>query len=89
MKASDMRTGMAVMFDGALYICVHATHVTPGNLRAFVQAKLKRISDGVIIEKRLHLRRILSRRILTAAIWNTCIPTTPDMSSWTTRRMTR
>ena len=53
MKASDMRPGMSVMFEGGLYICVHATHVTPGNLRAFVQAKLKRISDGTIIEKRL------------------------------------
>jgi elongation factor P len=48
-----MRNGMAVILDGDLYICVQATHVTPGNLRAFVQAKLKRISDGVIIEKRL------------------------------------
>ena len=53
MKASDMRTGMAVTLDGELYVCVQATHVTPGNLRAFVQAKLKRLSDGVIFEKRL------------------------------------
>lgn len=53
MKASDMRTGMAVILDAQLYICVQATHVTPGNLRAFVQAKLKRLSDGVIFEKRL------------------------------------
>jgi elongation factor P len=52
-KASDMRNGMAVTLDGELYVCVQATHVTPGNLRAFVQAKLKRLSDGVIIEKRL------------------------------------
>ena len=27
--------------------------MTPGNLRAFVQAKLKRISDGTIVENRL------------------------------------
>ncbi len=53
MKASEMRPGMAVTMDGNLFICTQATHVTPGNLRAFVQAKLKRISDGVIIEKRL------------------------------------
>ena len=53
MKASDMRIGMAVTLDGELYVCVQATHVTPGNLRAFVQAKLKRLSDGVIFEKRL------------------------------------
>ena len=53
MKASEMRTGMAVILDGELYLCFHATHVTPGNLRAFVQAKLRRLSDGTIIEKRL------------------------------------
>jgi len=52
-KASEMRTGMAVILDGELYLCFHATHVTPGNLRAFVQAKLRRLSDGTIIEKRL------------------------------------
>ena len=53
MKASDLRTGMAAMVEGQLYVCVKAVHVTPGNLRAFVQAKLRRVSDGVIIEKRL------------------------------------
>jgi elongation factor P len=53
MKASDLRTGMAAMLDGQLYVCVKAAHVTPGNLRAFVQAKLRKVSDGVIIEKRL------------------------------------
>jgi elongation factor P len=44
---------MAVSQDNKLYICVQATHVTPGNLRAFVQTKLKGIADGIIIEKRL------------------------------------
>jgi len=39
--------------DGNLYICTKFAHVTPGNLRAFVQAKLKRISDGTTLEKRL------------------------------------
>ena len=53
MKASDMRPGMAFIMDGQLCICTVATHVTPGNLRAFVQAKLRRISDGTMIEKRL------------------------------------
>jgi elongation factor P len=44
---------MALTLDNKLYVCVQATHMTPGNLRAFVQAKLKCIADGVIIEKRL------------------------------------
>ena len=53
MKANDLRPGMAVTLDGELYICFQATHFTPGNLRAFVQTKLRRLSDGVLIEKRL------------------------------------
>ena len=53
MKASEMRPGMAITMDGDLYICTKFAHVTPGNLRAFVQAKLKRISDGITMEKRL------------------------------------
>ena len=52
MKANDLRVGMAITLDGKLYICVQAMHVTPGNLRAFVQAKIRCLADGVIIEKR-------------------------------------
>ncbi len=53
MKANDLRPGMAITLDGELYICFQAIHSTPGNLRAFVQTKLRRLSDGVLIEKRL------------------------------------
>ena len=53
MKASDLRPGMAVTIDKKLYVCVQASHVTPGNLRAFVQTKLKCVADGIIIERRL------------------------------------
>jgi elongation factor P len=52
-KASDLRPGMACTIDGELFVCTQSVHVTPGNLRAFVQAKLRRVSDGVIFEKRL------------------------------------
>jgi elongation factor P len=44
---------MAINMDGQLYIITQFTHVTPGNLRAFVQIKIKRVSDGASIEKRL------------------------------------
>jgi len=44
---------MAIMLDGKLYVCVQATHVTPGNLRAFVQARLRSQTDGTIIDTRL------------------------------------
>ncbi len=53
MKASDLRPGMGAVIDGKLCICFQAVHVTPGNLRAFVQARLRSIQDGVMFEKRL------------------------------------
>jgi len=52
-KASELRPGMGVMMDGKLCICTKSVHVTPGNLRAFVQAKLRGVKDGVMFEKRL------------------------------------
>jgi elongation factor P len=52
-KASELRPGMGVIMDGKLCICVKSVHVTPGNLRAFVQAKLRGVKDGVMFEKRL------------------------------------
>lgn len=53
MKANDLRKNMAIAMDGKLYVCVQATHVTPGNLRAFVQARLRSLIDGTIIDTRL------------------------------------
>ncbi len=44
---------MAIMLEGKLYVCAQATHMTPGNLRAFVQAKLKSPIDGTSIDRRL------------------------------------
>ncbi len=64
MKATDLRLGMAVVIEGELYICTKASHVTPGNLRAFVQTKLKRVSDGITIEKRLRAADELEQAFL-------------------------
>ncbi|QNN25527.1 elongation factor P [Planctomycetales bacterium ZRK34] len=44
---------MAVHIDGTLFIITQFTHVTPGNLRAFVQVKLRNVITGLSIEKRL------------------------------------
>ncbi len=53
MKSTDLRPGMAVKIDGNLYVIAQYQHVTPGNLRAFVQVKLKKVPEGSYIEKRL------------------------------------
>lgn len=44
---------MAIKMDGNVYVITQFQHVTPGNLRAFVQVKLKRVPEGSYIEKRL------------------------------------
>lgn len=53
MKSTDLRPGMAVKIDGNLYVITHFTHVTPGNLRAFIQIKIKNVVTGLVAEKRL------------------------------------
>ena len=53
MKSTDLRPGMAILLDGNMYVITQYTHVTPGNLRAFVQVKIKNLENGTIIEKRL------------------------------------
>ena len=53
MKATDLRPGIAVTFDNKLYVIKEFTHVTPGNLRAMVQLKLKVIPTGEVLDKRI------------------------------------
>ncbi len=53
MKAQDLRPGAAVRMDGKLYVVTQFQHRTPGNLRAFIQAKFKDVMGGGYIEKRL------------------------------------
>ena len=52
-KSTELRPGMAVKLDGNLFVITQFTHVTPGNLRAFVSIKIKNVVNGSIIEKRL------------------------------------
>ena len=53
MRASDIRRGQAIMFDGKLFIVTNADHNTPGNLRAKVQFKMRDVQKGTIIDKRV------------------------------------
>ncbi len=53
MRASDIRKGQAVIVDGKLYVVTGADHNTPGNLRAKVQFKMRDVSKGTIMDKRV------------------------------------
>ena len=53
MRASDIRRGQAVIIDGKLFVVTNADHNTPGNLRAKVQFKLRDVTRGTIMDKRV------------------------------------
>jgi elongation factor P len=53
MKATDLRPGLGCKIDGKLYVITNFEHRTPGNLRAFIQIKIKDVIAGKTIERRL------------------------------------
>lgn len=53
-KAIDLRPGNAIDENGRLFVVTKFEHRTPGNLRAFIQVKLKDVQTGQHIEKRLN-----------------------------------
>lgn len=50
--ASDIRRGMAIVLNGEPCRVLEFHHHTPGNLRALVQAKLRKLRTGVQFEHR-------------------------------------
>jgi len=52
MKANDMRPGDKIDHDGDTWLVREVMHRTPGNLRAFVQAKIQSLTNGRSKEER-------------------------------------
>ena len=50
--ATQLRPGMVVKFNNELYSVFSMTHRTPGNLRGFVQARMRSLKSGTMIEHR-------------------------------------
>lgn len=46
MTGNDIRKGMYIKYESKLYQVMSAIHRTPGNLRAFMQVKLRNLDDG-------------------------------------------
>src|SRR5436190_10607247 len=51
-SSTQMRPGMVVKFNNDLFSVFSMTHRTPGNLRGFVQAKMRNLRSGTMIEHR-------------------------------------
>jgi elongation factor P len=52
MPATQMRPGMIIKFNNELHTVFAVEHRTPGNLRAFIQAKLRNLRTGSMFEHR-------------------------------------
>lgn len=52
LSATEIKRGTVLKMDGELYLVVDYQHVTPGNWRGMVQAKLKSMKQGSIVQKR-------------------------------------
>ena len=50
--ATQMRPGMIIKHNSDLHLVFSVEHRTPGNLRAFIQAKLRNVRTGAMFEHR-------------------------------------
>jgi elongation factor P len=50
--ATQMRPGMIIKYNNDLHLVFSVEHRTPGNLRAFIQAKLRNVRTGAMFVER-------------------------------------
>ncbi len=51
-QATQMRPGMIIKYNNDLHMVFSVEHRTPGNLRAFIQAKLRNVRTGAMFTER-------------------------------------
>ena len=52
LAANQLRPGMIIQYEGQIFQVMEAIHRTPGNLRAFMQVKMRNIKNGNQTEQR-------------------------------------
>ena len=62
--ATQMRPGMIIKHNGELHSVFSVEHRTPGNLRAFIQAKLRNLRSGAMYEHRFRSADAIDRVIV-------------------------
>lgn len=63
-SANQLRVGMIIEYEGVLWQCLSAEHRTPGNKRAFMQAKMRNVLEGHQKEFRFSATETLERATL-------------------------
>jgi elongation factor P len=62
--ATQMRPGMIIKHNDQLHAVFSVEHRTPGNLRAFIQAKLRNLRSGAMFEHRFRSADAIERVIV-------------------------
>ena len=63
-QSTKLRPGMVIKFNKDLFSIFSVNHRTPGNLRGFVQAKMRNLKSGSMIEHRFSSEDKVERAIL-------------------------
>jgi len=63
-SATQLRPGMIIKFNNELYSVFSMTHRTPGNLRGFVQARMRSLRSGAMAEHRFSSEDKVEKAIL-------------------------
>jgi elongation factor P len=63
-QATQMRVGMCILFEGNICRVMNVQHVTPGNWRGFVQARMRNLRNGNSFEHRFGSTEKVERAIL-------------------------
>lgn len=64
MKANDIKPGIALNLDGALFVVTSAEHVKPGKGPAYIQLKVRSIASGNVTDKRLRAAEDVEQAVL-------------------------
>ena len=63
-QATKLKRGMVIKHAGDLFRVFESQHKTPGNLRGLVQARLRNLKSGSIIEHRFRSVDMVERAIM-------------------------
>jgi len=62
--STQLRPGMVIKFNNELFSIFSVNHRTPGNLRGFVQAKMRNLRNGSMMEHRFSSEDRVERAVL-------------------------
>ena len=92
-KATDLKRGQALIFNGQLNTVIGTEHVKPGKGPAYVQAKMKNVETGTIKINRFNssdkLEDVSIDKRVMQYLYDSRDKATVLSSSWTGRPMTR